>query len=61
MDEKSLSHTNWNCKDLIVLAPKYRRKVIYGKLRKDIGKILRTLCDYKHVEIIITPRFHMGL
>ena len=52
MDEKSLSHTSWNCKYRIVLVPKYRRKVIYGKLRKDIGKILRTLCDYKHVEII---------
>ena len=48
MDEKSLSHTSWNCKYHIVLVPKYRRKVIYGKLRKDIGKILRTLCDYKH-------------
>lgn len=35
-----------------MLVPKYRRKVIYGKLRKDIGKILRMLCDYKHVEII---------
>ena len=52
MDEKSLSHTKWNCKYHIVLVPKYRRKVIYKKLRKDIGKILRTLCDYKHVEII---------
>ena len=52
MDEKSLSHTSWNCKYHIVLVPKYRRKVIYGKLRKDIGKILRMLCDYKHVEII---------
>ena len=52
MDEKSLSHMSWNCKYHIVLVPKYRRKVIYGKLRKDIGKILRTLCDYKHVEII---------
>lgn len=52
MDEKSLSHTSWNCKYHIVLVPKYRRKVIYGKLRKDIGKILRRLCDYKHVEII---------
>ena len=52
MDEKSLSHTSWNCKYHIVLVPKYRRKVIYGKLRKEIGKILRTLCDYKHVEII---------
>lgn len=52
MDEKSLSHTCWNCKYHIVLVPKYRRKVIYGKLRKDIGRILRMLCDYKHVEII---------
>ena len=53
MDEKSLSHTCWNCKYHIVLVPKYRRKAIYGKLRKDIGKILRMLCDYKHVEIIL--------
>ena len=50
MNEKSLSHTSWNCKYHIVLVPKYRRKVIYGKLRKDIGKILRMLCDYKHAE-----------
>ena len=28
MDEKSLSHTSWNCKYHIVLVPKYRRKVI---------------------------------
>ena len=61
MDERSLSHTSWNCKYLIVLIPKYRKKVIYGKLRKDIRKILRTLCDYKHVERIITPHFHVGL
>ena len=52
MDEKSLSHTSWNCKYHIVLEPKYRRKTIYGKPRKDIGKILRMLCDYKYVEII---------
>ena len=50
MNEKSLSHTSWNCKYHIVLVPKYRRKTIYGKLRKDIGKILRMLCDYKHAE-----------
>ena len=61
MDERSLLHTSRNCKYHTVLAPKYRRNVIYGKLRKDIGKILRTLCDYKHVEIILTPRFHVGL
>ena len=51
-DEKSLSHTRWKCQYHIVLVAKYRRKIIYGKLRKDIGKILRQLCDYKHVEII---------
>ena len=52
MDESSLSHTRWKCQYHIVLVPKYRRKVVYGKLRKDIGAILRRLCDYKHVEII---------
>jgi len=52
MDTESLSHTQWNCKYHIVFAPKYRRQVIYGKIKKDIGKILRTLCDYKKVEIL---------
>ena len=52
MDEQSLSHTKWKCQYHIVIVPKFRRKVIYGKLRKDIGAILRRLCDYKHVEII---------
>lgn len=49
VDESSLSHTRWKCQYHIVLVPKYRRKVVYGKLRKDIGAILRWLCDYKHV------------
>jgi len=52
MDESSLSHTRWDCKYHIVFSPKYRRKVIYGKLKKDIGKILRDLCERKEVEII---------
>ncbi len=51
-DDSSLSHTRWNCKYHIVFIPKCRRKEIYGKLRSDIGKILRTLCEYKEVEII---------
>ena len=51
-DDLSLSHTKWNCKYHIVFIPKYRRKAIYGKLRADIGQILRQLCDYKNVEII---------
>ena len=52
MDTNKLSHTAWECKYHIVFAPKYRRKIIYGKIREDIGKILRELCDRKGVEII---------
>ncbi len=52
MDSNSLSHTSWNCKYHIVFAPKYRRKVIYGKLYEDIGYILRTLCQRKKVNIL---------
>lgn len=52
MDESSLSHTKWICKYHIIFIPKYRRKEIYGKLRKDIGEILRQLCQYQNVEII---------
>ena len=51
-DENSLSHTKWDCKYHIVFSPKFRRKVIYGKLRADIGQILRELCERKEVEII---------
>ena len=51
-DINSLSHTSWNCKYHIVFAPKYRRKVFYGQKRKEIGKILRKLCEWKKVNII---------
>lgn len=51
-DDLSLSHTRWNCKYHIVFIPKYRRKEIFGKLRSDIGQIIRQLCSYKGVEII---------
>jgi len=50
--DNSLSHTRWNCKYHIVFIPKYRRKVVFGKLRRDIGAILRRLCEMKDVEII---------
>ena len=51
-DINSLSHSKWRCKYHIVFAPKYRRKGIYGDIRKDIGVILRKLCEQKSVEII---------
>ena len=52
MDKNTLAHTKWNCKYHIVFAPKYRRRDIYGRIKVDIGKILRKLCEQKGVEII---------
>ena len=51
-DNNSLAHTTWNCKYHIVFAPKYRRRVIYGKIRADIGRIIRMLCERKGINII---------
>ena len=48
----SLAHTTWECKYHIVFAPKFRRKEIYGKLKQEIGMILRELCRRKNIEII---------
>ena len=52
MDINSLTHTKWNCKYHIVFAPKYRRKVAYGKMKQDIANILSMLCKRKGVEIV---------
>ena len=52
IDKDSLAHSAWNCKYHIVFAPKYRRMAIYGKIRKDIGVIIRRLCEQKGIEII---------
>ena len=51
-DISSLSHSRWRCHYHVVFAPKYRRQEIYGKIKVDIGKILRQLCEQKGVEII---------
>ena len=51
-DTNSLAHTKWNCKYHVVFAPKYRRKVFFGQYREEIGKILRSLCEWKQVNII---------
>ena len=47
---ESLAHTKWLCKYHIVFCPKYRRKIIYNKLRKDIQQIIRDLCKWKGAE-----------
>ena len=63
-DSASLSHTKWNCKYHIVFAQKYRRQEIYGKIKADIGQILRKLCEAKSVEILeaalLVPRVLCG-
>ena len=51
-DINSITHTTWNCKYHIIFAPKYKRKVFYGEKRLEIGKILRTLCEWKKVKIV---------
>lgn len=51
-DINSLAHSKWNCKYHVVFAPKYRRMIIYNKIKVDIGKILRKLCEQKEIEII---------
>ena len=52
IDKSSIAHTAWNCKYHIVFAPKYRRQVIYGKIKADIGQIIRKLCEWKGINII---------
>ena len=51
-DVKSLAHTKWNCKYHVVFAPKYRRKVFFQEKREGIRDIIKTLCQWKGVEII---------
>ena len=52
VNNNSLAHTTWNCKYHVVFAPKYRRKIFFGQKRLEIGAILRSLCEWKEVEII---------
>ena len=58
MDEQSLSHTKWKCQYHIVIVPKYRREAIYGKLRQDIGVILRKLCEYNYYRDLLEIKFY---
>ncbi len=52
MDNRSISHTRWKCQYHIVFIPKYRKKVLYGKVREDVREIISVLCKYRDVEII---------
>ena len=62
---QSLSHVKWDCKYHVVIVPKYRKKLLYGKLRNQSGSILRSLCEQKEVELIeghsMSDHVHMCL
>jgi len=51
-DWRSQAHVKWECKYHVVIVPKYRRKVLYGKLRSSIGRVMRELCRQKGVELV---------
>ena len=52
MDSHSLSHCRWKCQYHIVFIPKFRQKVLYGRIKSDVREIIKKLCEYKRVEII---------
>lgn len=51
-DWRSLSHARWDCKYHVVFVPKYRKKALYGKLRRQLGEILHDLCKQKGVDLL---------
>lgn len=64
-DWSSLSHVRWECKYHVVIVPKYRKKVLYGGMRKQVGEIIRELCRQKGVELLeghlLSDHIHMCL
>ena len=64
-DWQSQAHVKWECKYHVVILPKYRRKALYGRLRREIGKILRDLCRQKGIELVegkaLADHIHMLL
>ena len=52
MDNQSIQHTRWNCTYHIVFIPKYRRKIMYGNVKKDLVEIINKLCEMKYVDLI---------
>ena len=51
-DWQNLAHVKWECKYHLVIVPKYRRKVLFGRSRCQVGTILRQLCRQKGVDLL---------
>ena len=64
-DWRSLSHVRWDCKYHVVIVPKYRKKVIYGRLRRQVGPLLRRLCQQRGITLLdghaMSDHIHMCL
>jgi len=62
---QSQAHVKWECKYHVVILPKYRKKALYGRLRREIGRIFRELCPQKQIELVegkaIPDHVHMLL
>ncbi len=52
MDSSSLSHTRYKCQSHILFIPKYRKRIMYGRLKVDVREIIKKLCDYRSIEIV---------
>lgn len=52
MDNQSIAHTRWNCTYHIVFIPKYRRRIMYGEIKKDLTQIIPKLCEMKGIQIL---------
>ena len=61
MDSETSAHTKWNCKYHLVFAPKFRRLLIYGKIKSEVGDILRSLCERKEIEIILNSALTISI
>jgi len=51
-DYESLSHSIWDCKYHVVFIPKYRKKTLYGELRRRLGEVFRTLARQKESQVV---------
>ena len=64
-DWQSMSHVRWECKYHVVITPKYRKKVFFGKMRRQVGRILRDLCRQRKIELLeghaMADHIHMVL
>lgn len=64
-DWQSMSHVRWECKYHVVITPKYRKKVFFGKMRREIGRIIRELCRQRKIELLeghaMADHIHMVL